>query len=389
MNGPRKWMDGSRGARLRTTVRRTLPNFAATMKIALLAAASSIHTIRWANAFVERGHSVLLMSQHAPSAMLDERVRLVHLKHLGGSGYLVNGPIVARAIRRFAPDVVNAHYATGYGTLARWNAGYPLVINVWGSDVFEFPDKGRPFRALLLGNLRRARHVVSTSAFMARRTASLGKALPPIAVVPFGVDTERFSPATSKRAGNELVIGTVKTLAPKYGIDTLLHAFALVVEQFPHVRLHIVGAGPQDRALNALADELGIASLVTFKGAVPHVDVPPALRGLDVFVALSRADSETFGVAVIEASACGLPVVVSDAGGLPEVVVQGSTGLVVGRDDPAAAAKALEELIRSPEQRQAMGTAGRKHVLDKYRWGPCVDQQIEVFERVIQSAAGA
>jgi glycosyltransferase involved in cell wall biosynthesis len=355
------------------------------MKIALLAAASSIHTVRWANAFIERGHSVLLMSQHAPSAMLDEHVRLLRLKHLGGLGYLVNGPLVARAIRRFAPDVVNVHYATGYGTLARWNSGYPLVINVWGSDVFEFPDKGRPFRALLLGNLRRARQLVSTSRFMARRTTSLGQGLPPLAVVPFGVDTERFSPAKPENERGPLVIGTVKTLAPKYGIDTLLRAFALVAARHPDVRLRIVGGGPQERDLKELAGELGIAGLVTFTGPVPHADVPDALRGLDIFVALSRADSETFGVAVIEASACGLPVVVSDAGGLPEVVLDGVTGHVVRRDDPHAAADAILDLIVSPELRLSMGRSGREHALAQYEWSSCVERQLAVFDRVISN----
>lgn len=357
------------------------------MKIALLAAASSIHTVRWANAFVERSHSVLLISQHAPSAMLDERVRLVLLKHLGGLGYLVNGPMVARAIRRFAPDVVNAHYATGYGSLARWAGPFPLVINVWGSDVFEFPDQGPLHKAWLLGNLRRAGQLVSTSHFMARRTTALTLGLPPLTVVPFGVDTGRFQLRT-RAHGDPLVIGTVKALAPKYGIDTLLRAFALVVARHPELHLRIVGGGPQERDLKALADRLGIAGQVTFTGPVPHSEVPEALCGLDIFVALSRADSETFGVAVIEASACGLPVVVSDAGGLPEVVVDGVTGHVVRRDDPQAAADRILELMASPDRCQAMREAGRAHVLAHYDWSVCVDRQLAVFDRAISTRAG-
>lgn len=359
------------------------------MTIVLLAAASSVHTLRWANAYLQRGHQVHLVSLHPVAHGLDGRVIVHRMHHLKGLGYILNGPRLKKLLRRIRPDVVNAHYASGYGTLARWVRGIPLVINVWGSDVFEFPDQGPLHKGWLLGNLRRAQHLISTSAFMARRTVSLARDLPPLAVVPFGVDTERFSPAKPKSDRRPLVIGTVKALAPKYGIDTLLRAFALVVARHPDVRLHIVGGGPQEPALKALAGELGIAGHVTFTGPVPHADVPDALRGLDIFVALSRADSETFGVAVIEASACGLPVVVSDAGGLPEVVADGVTGWVVPRGDTRAAADRILELIASSELRLSMGNAGREHVLAQYEWSSCVDRQLAVFQRVISSSGRA
>ncbi|MCB0815281.1 MAG: glycosyltransferase [Flavobacteriales bacterium] len=355
------------------------------MRIVLLAASSSVHVLRWANAMAERGHEVHLVSQHVPIPGFHEGIRTHRLPFSGVAGYLLNGPSFQTLLRRIRPDVVNAHYATGYGTLARWTGPFPLVINVWGSDVFEFPDQGPLHKSWLLGNLRRARHLISTSAFMARRTASLALDLPPLSMVPFGVDCERFSPADPKHNADPLVIGTVKTLAPKYGIDTLLRAFRLVMARRPEVRLRIVGGGPEELALKALAGQIGIAEQVDFTLSVQHTDVPDALRGMDIFVALSRADSETFGVAVIEASACGLPVVVSDAGGLPEVVVDGVTGHVVRRDDPQAAADRILELIASPELRLSMGRSGREHVLAQYEWSSCVDRQIAVFDRVISS----
>jgi glycosyltransferase involved in cell wall biosynthesis len=97
-------------------------------------------------------------------------------------------------------------------------------------------------------------------------------------------------------------------------------------------------------------------------------------------VALSRADSESFGVAVIEASACGLPVVVSDAGGLPEVVRDGITGAVVPRDNPAQAAAAILSLMRDAAERQQWGQAGRSHVMEHYEWNVCVDRMLGVLD---------
>ena len=126
------------------------------MRIVLLAASSSVHVLRWANAMAERGHEVHLVSQHVPIPGFHEGIRTHRLPFSGVAGYLLNGPSFQTLLRRIRPDVVNAHYATGYGTLARWTGPFPLVINVWGSDVFEFPDQGPLHKSWLLGNLRRA-----------------------------------------------------------------------------------------------------------------------------------------------------------------------------------------------------------------------------------------
>lgn len=351
----------------------------------MVAAASSVHVLRWANAFAARGIEVHLATQHAPVEGFDARVMLHRLPHLGGLGYLLNRPALARLIKRLAPDAVNAHYASGYGTLATVAMAPPLVLNVWGSDVYEFPDAGPAHRALLRRNLRAADAVVSTSAVMARRTALVCPGLGPIAEVPFGVDLDRFRPAHAPPAG--LIIGTVKALAPKYGIDTLLRAFALLAQRRPDLgaRLRIVGGGPDARALKGLAAELGIAPAVDFTGAVPHVRVPEELRAMHVYAALSRTHSESFGVAVIEASACALPVVVADVGGLPEVVEEAVTGFVIPPEDPAAAADALERLAAVPELRRRMGDAGRARVRAHYAWEMCVDRMLEVIARAIEA----
>ncbi len=349
------------------------------MRILLLAAASSIHAVRWANAFAERGYEVHFASQHPATAVLHGKVRYHALPHRKGAGYLLNGHKVARLVARLRPDVVNAHYASGYGTLARAVKGVPVVLNVWGSDVFEFPDTSPLHKWLLRRNLAHAQCLVSTSEFMARRTRELTGGRQ-VEVVPFGVDTGLFKPREKGRSG-AMVVGTVKTLAHKYGIDTLIKAFARVYQASGgKIRGRITGGGALRPQLEALTADLGVSAAVEFVGTVPHDQVPEELRTLDIYVALSRMDSETFGVAVIEASACGVPVVVSDAGGLPEVVVDGGTGIVVRRDDPEHAAEALQHLIDDPGTRERMGRQGREHVLRNFEWSRCVDRMVRILE---------
>ena len=358
------------------------------MRVLLVAAASSIHAQRWANALVDRGLEVHLATQHDPLPSFDRRVVLHRLPHFGGLGYLLNHWSLRSLVQRVKPAVVNAHYASGYGTLAVRTPSVPLVLNVWGSDVYEFPDTSRLHRWLLCRNLRRADDVVSTSVVMAARTKEVCPDIGTITVVPFGVDIERFAPAF-RPASDEVVIGTVKTLSPKYGIDTLIDAFKLVRDAHPglKLRLRIVGSGAQRSDLEQRVQRLGLSALVNFAGAVAHADVPAELNKLDVYVALSRTHSESFGVAVIEASACGLPVVVANVGGLPEVVEREVTGFVVAPDDPAAAAQAIMALLSSPELRKRMGEAGRARVAREYAWSTCVDRMLAVYESAIRQHA--
>lgn len=347
-------------------------------RLLLLSGASSVHTIRWANGFADGGLEVHLVSQHEPVDELRRSVTLHRLPHARGLGYLTNGPKLQRIIADLGPHVVNAHYATGYGLLARWVGSTPLVLNVWGSDVYDFPESGPLHRRLLRDNLRRADLVVSTSHAMAIRTLNVCPDLKAPEVVPFGVDTARFSPGT--RVPGPMVIGTVKTFAPKYGLDVLIEAFALL-DGGMEAHLRLVGGGPQESALRALVQRKGLADRVTFVPRVAHDRVPEQLRGLDVYVALSRLDSESFGVAVIEASACGIPVVVSDAGGLPEVVRDGITGFVVPRNAPAAAADRISELMASEGMRRRMGQEGRAMVQERYEWSKCLDRMIQLLRR--------
>ena len=363
------------------------------MKIVFLSGANSIHTIRWANGLYAVGHEVHIVSQHPPLEPIPSGVQLHLFPCHGVLSYFTMVRSVRRLLRGLQPDIVNAHYASGYGTTARLVGYRPWLLSVWGSDVYDFPRKSPLHHWLVKSNLLRADAVASTSRCMAAQTRGIAPGLGDIAITPFGVDMAAFqglAPAVQAQPGR-WVVGTVKTMDHKYGIDTLIHAFALLLRKLAasdaalaeQLHLRLVGDGPQTTALQHLASKLGIADKVEFAGRVPHHEVPQALAGLDIYVALSRSDSESFGVAIIEAGAAGRPVVVSDAGGLPEVTVNGLTGLVVPRENPQAAADAIERLLRDADLRRRMGEAAQLHVAQHYSWPACVATMLGVYERVI------
>lgn len=351
------------------------------MRVALMAGANAIHTIRWANGLAAAGLDVHLLTAHPLCHKLDAKVHLHQLPFRAPWGYLLNVVAVRRLLESIKPDLLNPHYATGYGTLARLSGFRPLVLSVWGSDVYDFPRKSNVHRRLLAANILAADVIGSTSFCMARVTKAV-QVHNKVHITPFGIDENLFHPfEVEGRSSDELVIGTIKTLGPKYGVDTLIEAFAIAWDQLgcpDNLYLEISGGGPQRSELEELVVRLGVSERVRFFGPVPHERVPEMLNRLDVYVALSRVES--FGVAILEACACAKPVLVSDADGPAEVTVDGETGLIVERDSPNAAAEALVKLIEEPAMRTRMGAAGRLHVIEHYTWENSVRQMLAAYE---------
>lgn len=327
---------------------------------------------------MDLGHQILLMTVHPwDSTDFDERVDVVRVGGHPPLSYFVAARAVRSQLKAFAPDVVHAHYASGYGTLARLVKFHPTVLSVWGSDVFAFPEASRWNRHLLLRNLLFPDQVCATSDVMGRRVEQLTSGEVSPVIIPFGVDTHRFSPSVGARRTRPHVVGTIKALSDPYRIDDLIRAFAIVKERIHDAELAIAGDGPKRTALESLASELGLADSVRFLGQIPHSEVVRRLQGLDVFCALSS--EESFGVAVLEASACSIPVVVSSAGGLPEVVRDGETGFIVDVGDYRSAAERITRLLESSALRSELGDNGRLFVQQTYEWANCVSRLDDVL----------
>ena len=361
------------------------------VRVLIVSAALSIHTVRWVNGLVKRGHEVHLASVHPVGRhSIDSRVRIHLAPHGGKAKYVVNAGWLRSVAAGVQPDIVNVHYATGYGLLARLaHIDAPTLLSVWGSDVYDSPRVNPLMRHMVRSNLVSATRIASTSHCMARVTRDLVNK--PISITPFGVDTEILTPFDKRRDANGgdgvVRIGTIKALHSKYGIGELIRAFSRVHDERPNTVLRIWGGGPDENPLKVLARRLVPDGSVEFRGAIDHSEVRDALGSLDIFAALSTLDSESFGVAIIEAGACGLPAVVSDADGPAEVVEDGVTGLIVPRGDVIASATALMQLVDDVELRRRMGRAGRDHVVETYSWEHSLDLMEQAYRDTIDDAA--
>ena len=363
------------------------------MRILLLTDSNSSHSRKWALGLAARGISIGIFSISSPcedwysASGIGMFVPLKFKQRIFSEGlfqklkYLRLLNHLQKVIRVFKPDLIHAHYASSYGLLGAFSHFHPLVTSVWGSDVYDFPKLSVFHKALLQFNLRRSDRVLSTSRVMALEAQQYTDKK--ILVTPFGIDTSQFKPeVTSDRTKDEIVIGTIKSLEEKYGVAYLIEAFSILISRHPEVKLKllIVGAGSLQKKLSLLTSSLGIDSLTEFTGSVPFGKIVEYHNRLDIYVAVSVDPSESFGVAILEASSCGKPVVVSNVGGLPEVVSDRVTGIVVPVRDAVTTADAIEKLVLDPELRRRMGEQGRSRVKEHYEWNDCVEQMIEVYK---------
>jgi glycosyltransferase involved in cell wall biosynthesis len=350
------------------------------MRILLLSNLLSTHTIRWAKA-LSKTHDILIFGFSLPTPELKKELdginfistgikdskpfRNYSLKKLS---YFKAIPRIRKIIEKFKPDILHAHYASSYGLIGALSGFHPFIVSVWGSDVYDFPNRSFFHKILLKHNLRKADIILSTSNAMADQVSKFTPK--DILVTPFGIDLKRFykNRKIDKIINNEIVIGTVKTLDKIYGIDYLIRAFKILSDRNLNINLKllIVGGGPIERELKKLTIDLKIDDRTIFTGNIPQDKVPEYLNMLDIYVALSI--SESFGVAIIEAGACELPVVVSRVGGLVEVVENGKTGYIVPPKDSLEAANAIEKLLVSEVTRDEFGKNARNRINELYNW---------------------
>ncbi|MEO8086122.1 MAG: glycosyltransferase [Bacteroidota bacterium] len=294
-------------------------------------------------------------------------------------------PALRSVIRKFKPDLVHAHYATSYGFLGLFSGFHPFWISVWGADVYDFPEEGFIQKKILIANLKNADRIFSTSRSMALQTKKFTRK--EVECVPFGINTDIFKPIEVKKltGGNPLIIGMVKTMQEKYGVEYLIRAFKTVKEKIPgrQIKLLLVGGGPQRNYLEQLTVDLGLNEDVIFTGEIPFSKVVEYHNQLDIAVYPSTLDSESFGVSILESGACCKPVIVSDVAGLKEVVLENKTGLIVPRKNSGAVADAILKLIDDESLRNTLGANARAHVQKEYEWNDCIKLMMEKYNSIL------
>jgi glycosyltransferase involved in cell wall biosynthesis len=357
------------------------------LRLLIVADSSTTHTHRWAHWARDAGAVVTVLS---PFADPIEGVRVVKFPagrrwyhRIPKARMLLDLFPFRRVLREIDPQLIHFHFVSEGGRAFYWNGvRVPMVASTWGQDVIFDSGPDRKAEASLRKMIGRCRIVTATTHQLARETAKYAPAGTVIHVVPFGVDLKRFEVREEASPG-EIVLGFVKWLKPKYGPDVLVEAFAKIHSARPNTKLVLAGRGEMQDRLQRRVNELRLSDAVQILGRVDHDKVPPLIRSFDIMVMPSVYESETFGVAAIEASACGVPVVASRVGGVPEAVIHGRTGLLVPPRDIEALAAACIALIDDPARRRRMGEAGRRFVRRYYDWNDNTRLMAEIYRAAL------
>jgi len=202
-------------------------------------------------------------------------------------------------------------------------------------------------------------------------------------VVRVGVDAELFRPTegpTPLKHGDFKIL-TVARLHPYKGLDTLIRAMVTVKNEHPSAVLYIMGRGPQASDLKSLATGVGLKDAVRFVEApVPNYEMPSVYSSADIYVQPSSV--EPYGIAVLEAMACGKPVVCSDVGGMKDTVEEGRTGYLVPPGDANALAAKIALLADEGQKRAAMGYAARRRVEEQFDWPVIARQYLDIIREI-------
>ena len=299
---------------------------------------------------------------------------------------------------RERPDVVHAlRWTSGLAALAAVrDLDIPVVQEFSSLGVTERRDRVRADGAAAarirlepaIG--RSAAAVVATYSAEASDLANLGVHRSVIRVVPWGVDTDTFTPEgpVAKRNGRPRLL-TAADLNERAPLETLLRALTKV----PGAELLIVGGPdraelPKDSAyvgLARFAGALDISDRVTFTGRVEHSAMPALLRSADLVV--STCQYEPSGTTSLQAMACGTPVIAPPVGGHVDAVVDGTTGILIPPGRPALLAQRIRQLLAHPMLIEAYGVAAADRAKSRYSWDRIAGETLTVYDKAIGQAA--
>jgi N-acetyl-alpha-D-glucosaminyl L-malate synthase BshA len=334
-------------------------------------------------ALASRGHEVHLFSYRKPFRWrpVAERFRWheIRIPRYPLFEYPSYGMAAACKVAEVELDLLHAHYAYPHAVSAHLakemsGGGLRTVTTLHGTDLLLVGQDASFARATRFG-LERSDAVTAVSRFLRDKTLAWFGGPREIGVIPDFVDTRRFAPPEAPP--REPVLLHVSNFRPVKRTADAVRVLYLLRRRLP-ASLVLVGSGPGEAEARELAERLGVLDHVRFEGEDP--DVARHLRSASVL--LSTSEFEGFGMAVLEAMACGVPVVATRSGGVEEAASP-SCARFAAVGDAEGLADAAAGVLGDPELARAMGLAGRRRAEEMFDLDRVVHQYEALYGRVI------
>ena len=295
-------------------------------------------------------------------------------------------PAMVRWVRRHAAeyDLIHIHHPDPMAALALRLSGYKgKVVLHWHSDILSQKALLALYRPLQRWLIRRADRILGTTPVYVRESPDLQGVQDKIGYVPIGIEPVIFkenavSEYRNRYRGKKIVV-SLGRLVPYKGYSSLIQAAALLGENY---QVLIGGKGPLRDELQSQIDSLGLHGRVELLGYVANEDVPTLYGASDVFVLSSVMKTEAFGIVQIEAMSCGKPVVATriPGSGTAWVNEHGVSGLNVTPADPAALARAIEEICADGETYEKYSRGARERFQALFTSDKMIDKILDEYE---------
>ncbi|MGB9593359.1 MAG: glycosyltransferase family 4 protein, partial [Anaerolineae bacterium] len=327
------------------------------------------------------------------------RLRGLTLRLPDGSDPALDPSMIAQLGRLLTErdyDIVHGHTVESPFVLALMRKaarmGFPTIITK--HSMIE-----RPKRPPIVGAIMRALMVAVVNQFTAYIAVSepAAEELRPSRARAFvihnAIDMDLFRPDASLRASmraslgfgeGDIVVGFLSRFVPSKGIVELVRVGQRLAEQDARLRFLLVGGGPLKKRVEGEVLRNGLADRFRFVGFQPWTQTPAYLNAMDIFAFPSQ--SEGFGMALLEAMACGLPSVTTDRSGTQDIVRPGETALVADSLDDLESSLVL--LIRDQALRQRLGVAARRAVEQSMDWNAVARRTAEAYRETIALKRG-
>ena len=348
-------------------------------------------------ALAERGHQVHFISYKQP-ARLDFFTNNLFYHEVYVNSYplfeyppyetTLTGRLVD-VIKYEKLDVLHVHYAIPHASaavfakqiLAAEGIHIPIICTLHGTDI-TLVGKDASITPVVTYSLNMSDAVTSVSESLKSDTYKLFKVTKDIHVIPNFIDFERFSKKPREHfrmaissQGEKLLVHTSNFRKVKR-VDDVVRAFALISKQVPS-KLLLVGDGPERQHIEMLCREMGIVDKIIFLGKQDPVE--EILSVCDLF--MMPSETESFGLAALEAMACEVPVISSNAGGIPELNVDGVTGYLCNVGDYETMAQRAIEILSDENKLLEFKHNAKKQALE-FHINNIVPQYEKVYEQV-------
>lgn len=363
------------------------------MRVLYFTAGDTPHDRRFLSALAGTRHQIFTLRQmdcspETPAGVvaLDWPEGLPDWTHW--SGWQAGVAQLAGLLDRIQPDLVHAGPVQGPALITALAGFHPLVTMSWGSDLLLRAERSPWMRYATRTALAHTDIFLADCQTVADQAVRLGFDKRRIVVFPWGVDLEHFSPRRGREAGNALryslgwedsfVILCNRSWAPLYGVDLLAEAFVKAAQQAPHLRLLLVGDGPQTELIHEILGP--VSDWVHFPGFLTREELPGVYSAADLFVSPSHCDGSS--ISLLEALACACPVLVSDIPANREWVAPGEAGELFRDGDFDSLVSQLLNMAAN-EDLSAYGVLGRKLAESRADWNQNFRRCLAAYEMAI------